>query len=186
MYRGSMKVSAVADKNNHTVAIEGTDDIVQLTTQCTGFGYRRHFLCPTCGRKCGKIHLFNMWIYCQRCLPLDLYKYRRGLYDEGGTDLIIYHMYKLAKSIGIKIVYPYRERKLAKEAGENVLDFPFCLIDYLDKKPPGMRFRKYLCILEDIQYLEKLRILAIVGRINPRGRDIRWILKNWREWEDEI
>lgn len=178
----TLVMSDVPAEYQDTVTVAGTT--IQITMQRTGFGYRRYFICPSCNRKCGKVHLFNKRIHCQQCVPVDLYRYRRGLYDEGGTDLIVYNMIKLAESIGMKHL-PYRERKLAKEAGENVLDFPFNLIDYLDKKPQGMRFRKYVEILEDIQYLEKLRIFAADRRINPRGKDIRWILKKWRSWQEE-
>ena len=55
--------------------------------------------------------------------------------------MIIWHMWKLADKIEIRLKHP------------------FCLLDYLDQRPPGMHWKRYLQTLEELQRLESLRML---------------------------
>ena len=146
---------------------------VRLISQRTGFGYRRYFLCPSCGRKCGKLHAYKDQLNCQICTPHDLYGYRQNLYDEGGERLISWHMERLARKIGIKIIYSPRERIASKKAGEHVLDFPFDFLDYYDKPPRGMSRARYIKALLKLQAMERLRFNAIFFGCRYTVKDIK-------------
>ena len=70
----SLEVLAISDvPAEYRDAATTVGVTVQITTQRTGFGYRRYFVCPSCGRKCGKLHRVECELHCQRCKPLDLY-----------------------------------------------------------------------------------------------------------------
>lgn len=133
---------------------------VRITQQRTGFGYRRYFLCPCCGRKCGKVHLYEEVLYCQRCIPLSLYRYRQGLYDEGGSALIVWHMERLAEKVGIKRI-----------------KFPYWFLDYPDKSPLGIGSKRYLKTLLTIQAMERLRTAAIFLGCRFTAREIKELSK---------
>ena len=149
-----LKVSDVPAEHHDSVTVAGIT--VSMTRQRTGFGYRRYFLCPTCGRKCGKIHPANKRLYCQRCTPINLYGYRQSLYDEGGTGLIVWRM-----------------RKLVKTISSQPIKWPFHYYDYLLEKPPKMRHKKYRDTLMRLQILENMRFEVIFGGAQFRAADIR-------------
>ena len=151
---GVLKVADVPKEYQDTITAVGIT--IKMTKQRTGFGYRRYFLCPTCNRKCGKVHLRKERLYCQQCTPLDLYGYRQGLYDEGGTALIIWHMKKLVKTISDKPI-----------------KWPFHYFDYLLEKPQGMSNVKYRDTLMKLQILENMRFSAIFFRSRFRAADIK-------------
>ena len=157
----SLKVSDVPKECQDTYTIAGIT--INLTTQRTGFRYRRYFLCPRCDRKCGKLHWHKERLYCQQCTPLDLYGYRQSLYDEGGTALIVWHM-----------------RKLVKTISDQPIKWPFHYYDYPMELPDGMTAAKYnrwekkqRDTLLKLQILENMRTCAIFLRIPFRAADIK-------------
>ena len=145
-------------------AIKANGICVQLTMQRTGFGHRRYFLCPSCDRKCGKLHFQNEWLYCQKCTPQDIYKYRRGLYDEGGERLIMWHMNKLIKSISNKPI-----------------KWPFHYHDYLFGKPQGMSGRKFRNTLMKLQIMENMRFEVIFAGRRFKATHIKGFTNNIKE-----
>jgi len=151
----ALKVSDVPKEHQDIVIAispeDGGDIDIHLITQRTGFGYRRYFLCPACGRKCGKIHWHKGQLHCRTCTPLDIYGYRQSLYDEGGTALIVWNM-----------------RKLVKAISDQPIKWPFHYYDYSIEPPPGMTAAKYnrwekkqRDTLLKLQILENMRTCAI-------------------------
>ena len=148
----TLSISSLEPEDQEGVTVRGGYPI-EIIQQKTGFGFRRYFICPTCGRKCAKVHQiegYEAQLYCQKCIPVSLYRYRQSLYDEGGTALVKWHMWKLADKIGITIKFPY------------------CFLDYPDKPPEGIRISqgKYFITLLELQRLEELRVIAIHYSVN--------------------
>ncbi len=129
---------------------------VRIVMQRTGFGYRRYFLCPSCSRKCEKLHLLSNGFHCHRCMPFDLYGFRRGLYDEGGDRLITWHMMKLGYTIGI-----------------DPIEYPFHYWRYVLERPKSMRQEKYRKTLLKLQILENMRLATLICGCIFTGTDIK-------------
>ena len=130
--------------------------IVQLTKQRTGFGYRRYFICPSCGRKCGKLYVTASGLYCQCCTPLDPYKTRRNLYDEDSARLIAWHMDKLVATIS-----------------DTRIEYPFNYFRYPIDPPQGISRRKYRETLLRLQIMENMRHAALCSGYIVTAADIR-------------
>jgi len=132
---------------------------VRIIMQRTGFGQRRYFLCPACGRKCSKLYHINLleaMLYCQRCTPINLYRYRQNLYDEGGRALITWHMKKLAAAIS-----------------DEPIKYPFSYLDYPIEPPQGMRSKRYRNTLLKLQVMENMRVATYAYGCRFAGSDIR-------------
>lgn len=129
------------------------DTPIALTRCKTGFGYRRYFVCPRCGKR--RMKLYELWerVLCRCCLPVNIYERRCNAYDENAKELIILKMYKLADSVGIE------------------LRFPFYYSNF--KRPRYMREAKWHKILKQLQMLENMRFSAILGRKRFTATDIK-------------
>ena len=139
-----LEIRDLQPEDTQAVTIKGGYPL-KIIYQKTGFGYRRYFRCPRCDCKCAKILQvkgYEAQLYCPKCFPLDRYRHRRNLYDNGGSSLIVWWMCKIAEKHGI----PFTKT-------------PFNLIDYLNKCPPGMRWRKYYAVLEKLHRMEVLRVI---------------------------
>ena len=145
--------------------VEFTGEYIDLYNQKTGFGYKRFFICPCCGEAREKLYYSNEAdeLRCRSCINENVYKYRTNLYDEGGTDLIYYKMFKLAKSIGIE----------AKD-----LDFPFEPLKYIWSKPKYTRYDKFSTVISQIIILEQLRMNVITFKTKYSAKYINELLEN--------
>ena len=154
---GTLRVSDMPAEYQDTVTV--ADVTVRITMQRTGFGYRRYFICPNCTRKCGKLNHINLIkgaLYCQSCIPINLYHVRRNLYDEAGTSLITWHMGKLAPAI----------------SGQPI-KFPFDYNRYPIDPPPNMSRKKYRETLLKLQVLENMRFATLARGTRFTAADIR-------------
>jgi len=153
----TLKVSDVPVEYQDTITAAGVN--VQIITQLTGFGRRRYFICPTCERKCGKLHNISYIknrLYCQSCVPIDLYRVRRSLYDEAGQSLIVWHMNKMVATIS-----------------DQPIKFPFHYLNYDIDPPPNMSRKKYREALLKLQILENMRFAVIAHGFQYTASDIR-------------
>ena len=148
----ALKVSDIPE--GYTV--RSGQDIVRLIMQRTGFGYRRYFLCPSCGRKCGKLYMSASRLHCQQCTPLDPYKARRSLYDEDSARLITWHMDKLAATIS-----------------DAHIEYPFHYLRYPIDPPQGISRRKYRETLLKQQIMQNMRHAALCSGFCVTAADIR-------------
>ena len=129
---------------------------VQLSTQKTGFGVRRLFICPVCGKRRTALYSINGVLCCRSCAPVNIYRARCNVYDEGGRWLIMWNMYKLMASVG---VYDIK--------------FPFFYMDYAFSRPKYMRHDKYCKIIKKVQALENMRFCTIFLRKRFTATEIK-------------
>jgi hypothetical protein len=130
---------------------------ISLVTKSAGYGSRHFFICPRCGEHRAKLYTYeNCVVFCRSCLPLDLYRYRRNMYDEGGTRLISWHLRKLMKTVGVKDIR-----------------LPFCYLDYIDARPRYMRHEKFEKIIKKAQMLENMRWCALLVKQRFTAADIK-------------
>lgn len=145
--------------------IESTGEYIDLCKQKTGFGYKTFFICPFCGEVRAKLYYSNEAdeLRCRSCINENVYKYRTNLYDEGGTDLIYYKMFKLGQSIGIS---------------PEDLKFPFEPLKYTWSKPKYMRYEKFSIVIRQLIILEQLRMNVITFKAKYSARYINNLLEN--------
>lgn len=145
--------------------IEFTGEYIDLCKQKTGFGYKSFFICPCCGEVRAKLYYSNEAdeLRCRSCIDENVYKYRTNMYDEGGTDLIYYKMFKLARSIGIE----------CKD-----LKFPFEPLQYAWSKPKHMRWDKFSIVIRKLIILEQLRMNVIMFKTKYSAKYINELLEN--------
>ncbi|MDL2293990.1 hypothetical protein LJC60_05080 [Ruminococcaceae bacterium OttesenSCG-928-D13] len=96
-------------------------------------------------------------VLCRGCSPVDPYHYRRNLYDEGGTDLIVWHMRDTAAKAGID------------------LKFPFKYYNYLDTSMalPPKKQERFCEVMQRLQVLENMRFCNIVWGVPFTASDIK-------------
>ena len=140
--------------------IKYTGESIYLAKQKTGFGYKTFFICPYCGERRQTLYLDpeTKQLMCRCCTDANVYKRRTNLYDEGGTDIIDYKMIKLAKSVNIKLKYPFKAK------------------DYIYNKPKYVRYEKYLKVIRQLIVLEQLRTDAIFFKARYSTKRINELL----------
>lgn len=152
---GEIAVSDIPEATADRAEVAGRT--IDLVRQRTGYGYKRLFLCPSCGQRRAKLLLYNGSIVCRGCIPFDIYQYRRGLYDEGGTDLIVWHMQRAARRAGIRLAFPFH--------------YVHYIGQYMHLTPK--KSRALYAQLKRLQMLENMRFCAIMFDAKFTSADIK-------------
>lgn len=118
---------------------------VEITKQPTGFGSKRLFICPTCGDRRAKLVILQNKVFCRGCAPFNIYRQRQNLYDEGGYDLIVWYMRKIAGAANIPIKWPFKY---------------YSHVNHLIGLPPK-KYEAFRATLIKLQMLENMRFAAI-------------------------
>lgn len=153
---GILRIKDIPNNYTEKVKIRENNSYVFITKQNTGFGAKRFLICPNCDSRRANLYLYQGFMLCRSCLPFDIYKYRRNLYDEGGTRLIEWYMNKLLRCIGI-----------------NTFSYPFHYWQHIGSKPIHTRQEKFLDTLKKVQVLENMRFSAIIAGKQFTAVDIK-------------
>lgn len=112
--------------------------IIKVKYQITGFGYKRFFKCPICGKRRQFLYLDDsLYFVCRKCLGKNVYKDRTSLYDENIENVIKYKIVQQLKLLSNPI------------AKVSMIDLP----GGLPSKPKYMRWDKYSLICMRIAFL---------------------------------
>lgn len=130
---------------------------VNFAEQKTGFGIRKFFVCPVCGKRRTKLFLCGSGLFCVDCADLKPYRELQNA-TRGGYREIQYRMERYAERNGIRIE-----------------KWPFEFMDYSGHKEYCReKFQKALKIL---QVLENMRLQNILFKTTFRQRTIKEVLK---------
>lgn len=108
--------------------IDGERYIIQLAEQKTGFGSRKFFVCPKCGRRTKLLYQNGEKpFYCDKCAGINLYKaIQNG--TKGGETELEYRMERFARKNKISFEYPFDYMQFAKDPRNTKTDFRQCLL----------------------------------------------------------
>ena len=113
--------------------------IIKVECQKTGFGYRRFFKCPHCGKRRKYLYPIGIGLFaCRGCIERNVYAYRTNIYDENIENII---KYKITMNL-IKINFDFNELVGMTD-----------LLSHIPDKPKNMRWNKYEIICKRIYFL---------------------------------
>lgn len=154
------------DDNKESININNTK--IYLDRQKTGYGYKTLLICPKCGERRTKLYSKDnetIGLRCRSCIGTNIYKNRTDIYDEGGTELIEYKLYKLLKSIDYKMSITNKH-------------IPFDYRLYWNCKPKYMRYNKFILILKQLTALSAMRDRVIIQKCNYDTRYVNALLNS--------
>lgn len=118
---------------------------ILISSQKTGFGYKKFLVCPCCKKRRTKLYLEknNILFKCRSCLNENIYAKRCNIYDGGGIDLIDYKINKLLETLDLTTFNPETN--------------PPCFLDFINCRPKYMRHKKFELICKQLVMLYKLK-----------------------------
>ena len=125
--------------------------IIEVDYQKTGFGYRKFFKCPHCGKKRKYLYPVGIGLFaCRDCIERNVYAYRTNIYDENIEKIIKYKInMKLLKLNFDFSLIPTMNINGIKKKKVNMLN----LLAYIPDKPKYMRWNEYELICKQIHFL---------------------------------
>lgn len=118
---------------------------IEVVHQKTGFGYKRLFKCPYCGKRRQHMYFVNSIdkFACRGCIECNIYAYRTNIYDGNVENVVKYKIlmlfYDLKGSRGIR----------KSRVRINMLN----LLSNIPDKPKYMRWSKYELKCKQIYFL---------------------------------
>lgn len=145
---------------------------IDIVKQKTGFGYKKFFKCPYCGKR--RQHLYfatdlkdTPVFACRDCIVSNVYKYRTNLYDGGNGECLIY--YKVAKLL--------KELNAPIERGTMPRIFMCGLLSDIPKRPKYMREEKYALTIKRLHFIYWMWNECMCGKQKYNARDINDMLE---------
>lgn len=142
--------------NRIKVQYFGKEFCVNFAEQKTGFGIRKFFACPVCGKRRTKLFLNRSGLRCVECAGINPYIEIQNT-TKGGYREIEYRMKRFAKKNGIKIE-----------------KWPFEYTAY--SMDPAYNRKKFQKALKILQVLENMRLQNILFKTTFRPRTIKAVL----------
>lgn len=125
--------------------------IIEVEYQKTGFGYRKFFKCPKCGKKRKYLYPVGIGLFaCRDCIGRNVYEYRTNIYDEN-IEKIIKHKI-LMKLLKLNFDLNLISTMNINDIGRKKVNM-FNLLAYIPDKPKYMRWNKYELICKQIHFL---------------------------------
>ncbi|HFE9686379.1 TPA: hypothetical protein ACGA33_002120 [Clostridium perfringens] len=125
--------------------------IIEVEYQKTGFGYRKFFKCPNCGKKRKYLYPVGIGLFaCRDCIERNVYAYRTNIYDEN-TENIIKHKI-IMKLLKLNFDLNLISTMNINDIGRKTVNM-FNLLANIPDKPKYMRWNKYELICKQIHFL---------------------------------
>lgn len=135
---------------------EGKENTVYFGYQKTGYGKKRFFLCPCCGKRVTKLYSMRYGYRCRECGGINPYEGIKNM-TKGGSDEITYRMLKYAAKHGIQFEFPF---------------------DYLQfATDERIRKKSFLKSLKILQGLENMRFQAIMNKTTYASKVLSSVCK---------
>lgn len=173
-----------SDSMSCNFKVEGRRHTVMLEVVKVGYGDRRYFVCPCCGKKRTILYYINHGFKCRDCGHFNPYKkIQNG--TKGGSSEIQYRMERYAKKNNIEIVR-----------------FPFNYMDYIqDERLMKKGKDSFRMKLKVLQALENMRFQTIMMKKTFSNQAIRKVISEkhpilqkvslkdmtmiWYDWESD-
>ena len=142
---------------------------IEIYFQKTGFGYRKFFKCPHCGKKRKYLYPVGIGLFaCRDCIEPNVYAYRTNIYDENIENIIKYKiLMKLLKlNFDLKFILPMNINNIDKKTVNM-----FNLLSNIPDKPKYMRWNKYELICKQIHFLYFIYWKVVNG--NMKGLKVK-------------
>ena len=137
---------------------------IKIEKQKTGFGYKRFFICPVCGKRRQYLYLFNdTYFVCRECTGKNIYKSRTNLYDESTTNIIKHKIIQQLKLLG------------DTSSVRCIADIP----ERIPSKPRYMRQKKYNLICRKLMELAYMYYRNLDKNLKLTIKDINNLLQDF-------
>lgn len=150
------------------ISINGNS--IKLVIQRTGFGYKKFFECPLCGKRRERLYEGNNIFLCRSCINVNIYSSRTNLYDEKGENLIRYKVSQILTELQIDIY----ERGTY---GYVVSMGTFLNIASEKEKPKYMREKRYGYLRKSLFFLDWMYWRCVAGIENYSAVEIKQMLE---------
>ena len=130
---------------------------VNFAEQKTGFGIRKFFVCPVCGKRRTKLFLCGSGLFCVDCANLKPYKDIQNATKGGYREI------------------QYRMERFAEKNGIHIEKWPFEFMKYSGH--PAYNRKKFQKVLKILQVLENMRLQNILFKTTFSQRTIKAVLK---------
>lgn len=155
-YISSLKPEQKAGKGIK-VSYCGKQFSVSFAEQKTGFGTRKFFVCPVCGKRRTKLFLCNSGLLCMGCAGVNPYKEIQNTTKGGYREI------------------EYRMERYAEKNGFRIEKWPFEYTDYIEH--PAYNRKKFRKVLKILQVLENMRLQNILFKTTYSQQTIKAVLK---------
>lgn len=151
----NLKELVKPDAVNVTFALGEGKRTVQLAYQKTGYGQKRFFICPYCGKRTEHLYIVGDHLKCRVCSGVKKYE---GIQNntKGGYDEIGYRMQKYAAKHDIVFAFPF--------------DYTAFIFD------PRTSKKKFRDDLNILQALENMRFHALFFKCRYKPSVIKSVL----------
>lgn len=125
--------------------------VIEIECQKTGFGYRKFFKCPCCGKRRKYLYPVEVGVFfCRDCIERNIYAYRTNIYDENIENVIKYKI--VMKLVKLNIDLDSIGTMNIKDIGKKTVNM-LNLLSNIPNKPKYMRWNKYELICKQIHFL---------------------------------
>lgn len=126
---------------------------IDIVKQKTGFGYKKFFKCPYCGKQRQNLYFAEseLKFACRSCININVFRYRTNLYDGNVVNVI-----------------SYKVAKIMRELKADTSHVSMCdLIEHIPAKPKYMRWDRYSLSVRRLYFLHWMWEQCMTAEYGP-------------------
>lgn len=152
---------------------------IDVVHQKTGFGYKKLFKCPYCGKRRKYMYFVNSIdkFACRDCIECNVYAYRTNIYDGNIEEVIKYKIIKNLCDLDFDLdkLRTMNIRDINRDT-VNMLN----LLSNIPDKPKYMRWSKYEEICKQIYFLKFIYGEVLNGRVDKfKAKELNQMLDKY-------